>query len=72
MIERDSVGVAFEVGAARIVNEDIEMTDCNVVGSGIAWITPLASWPTHLPLSVPDEVLSASIQMGVDGFPSWI
>ena len=72
MIDKDSVGVAFEVGAARIVNEDIEMTDCNVVGSGIASITPLASWPQNHPLAVPDEVLSASIQMGADGFPSWI
>ena len=72
MLDKDSAGVAFEVGAARIVDEDIEMTDCNAVGSGIASITPLASWPQNHPLAVPDEVLAASIQMGADGFPSWL
>ena len=72
MLDQDSAGVAFEVGAARIVDEDIEMTDCNAVGSGIASITPLASWPQNHPLAVPDEVLAASIQMGADGLPSWL
>ena len=32
MLQKDAVGVAFEVGAARIVDEDIEMTDCNEIG----------------------------------------
>ncbi len=72
MIDKDSAGIAFEVGAARIVNEDIEMTDCNAVGSGIASITPLASWPQNHPLAVPDLVLSSSTKMGSDGLPFWI
>ena len=39
MLQKDAVGVAFEVGAARIVDEDIEMTDCNAVASGKAALT---------------------------------
>ena len=32
MIDQKSTGVAFEVGAARIVDEEIEMTDCHAIG----------------------------------------
>ena len=65
-------GVAFEIGAARIEEEDIPMTDCNAVNSGFASITPLASWPRNHPLGVPDEILEASIGMGSDGLPNWL
>ena len=71
MLQKDAVGVAFEVGAARIVDEDIEMTDCNAVASGKAALTPLASWPQNHPLGVPQSVMEASTRMGGDGMPEW-
>ncbi len=71
MRDKGSVGVAFEVGAARIVDEDIEMTDCNAVASGIASITPLASWPQNHPLGVPQSVMAESTMMGLEGMPHW-
>ena len=71
MLQKDAVGVAFEVGAARIVDEDIEMTDCNAVASGKAALTPLASWPQNHPLGVPQSVMEASTRMCGDGMPEW-
>ncbi len=72
MMDKGEVGVAFEVGAAKIVDEDIPNTDCNAVNSGQVSITPLASWPSNHPLGVPDEVLNAATAEGEGGFPSWI
>ena len=71
MMQKDSMGIAFEVGAARIVDEDIEMTDCNAVNSGKAALTPLGSWPQNHPLGVPQTVMEASNNMGKDGMPEW-
>jgi len=71
MLVKESIGVTFEVGAARIVDEDIEMTDCNAVGSGFASITPLASWPQNHPLGVPQSVMEESTKMGTEGMPHW-
>jgi len=71
MLQKDAMGVAFEVGAAQIVDEDIEMTDCNAVISGKAALTPLASWPQNHPLGVPQSVMDASNKMGEDGMPEW-
>ena len=72
MIDQKSTGVAFEVGAARIVDEEIEMTDCHAVATGSASITPLASWPQNHPLGVPQSIMQASTVMDADGMPSWI
>ncbi len=72
MLDKDSVGVAFEVGAARIVDEDIEMTDCNAVLSGHAAITPLASWPQNHPLGVPQHLMEKSTIGDPQGMPKWI
>ena len=72
MIDKEAVGVAFEVGAARIVDEDIKMTDCNAIGSGSAPITPLASWPQNHPLGVPQTLMQESTKMGPDGMPNWL
>ena len=72
MLDKDSVGVAFEVGAARIVDEDIEMTDCNCVLSGDASITPLASWPQNHPLGVPQSIMEESTNSDAIGMPRWI
>ena len=71
MIQKDSIGIAFEVGAARIVDEEIEMTDCNAIISGEAALTPLASWPQNHPLGVPQSVMDESNKMGKDGMPEW-
>jgi len=72
MIDQKSTGVAFEVGAARIVDEEIEMTDCHAIATGCASITPLASWPQNHPLGVPQSIMQASTEMDADGMPSWI
>ena len=71
MLQKDAMGVAFEVGAARIVDEDLEMTDCNAVVNGKAALTPLASWPQNHPLGVPQSVMDASTKMGKGGMPEW-
>ena len=71
MLQKDAVGVAFEVGAARIVDEDLEMTDCNAIINGEAALTPLASWPQNHPLGVPQSVMEESIKMGKGGMPGW-
>lgn len=71
MLQKDSIGVAFEVGAARIVDEDLEMTDCTAVISGKAALTPLACWPQNHPLGVPQSVMESSNEMGADGMPRW-
>ena len=71
MLQKDAMGVAFEVGAARIVDEDLEMTDCNAVINGKAALTPLASWPQNHPLGVPQSVMDESNKMGKGGMPAW-
>jgi len=72
MLDKEPVGVAFEVGAARIVDEDIEMTDCNAILSGHAAITPLASWPQNHPLGIPQAIMEASTIGDSKGMPKWI
>ena len=72
MLDNKESGVAFEVGAARIVDEDIPMTDCHAIKSGYSSITPLASWPRNHPLGMPDSVLQASMEFDAVGFPSWL
>ena len=71
MMQKGAMGIAFEVGSARIVDEDIEMTDCNAVISGKAALTPLASWPQNHPLGVPQSVMEGSNKMGLGGMPEW-
>ena len=67
-----NIGVAFEVGAATIEDEDIPGTDCNAVNSGAVAITPLSSWPVNHPLGLSGELLSAATEQGVFGLPSWL
>ena len=71
MMEGSEIGVAFEVGAATIEDEDIPNSDCNAVGEGFASITPLESWPSNHPLGVPETILQSSMEEGDDGLPSW-
>ena len=72
MLEGSATGVAFEVGAAIIVDEDIAETDCKSVNEGFAAVTPLESWPGNHPLGVPREVLRASHIPGNEGLPAWL
>lgn len=72
MLDNPESGIAFEVGAARIVDEDITLTDCHAINTGYSSITPLASWPRNHPLGVPDSVLQASMEFDTEGFPSWL
>lgn len=72
MIEKRQLGVAFEVGAATIEDEDLPNSDCNAVNSGFASVTPLASWPRNHPLGVPENILAAATVPGEDGLPNWI
>ena len=72
MKDTKNIGVAFEVGAATIEDEDIPGTDCNAVNSGAVAITPLSSWPVNHPLGLSGELLSAATEQGVFGLPSWL
>ncbi|MEE2625532.1 MAG: 5'/3'-nucleotidase SurE [Candidatus Thermoplasmatota archaeon] len=72
MHEKKQFGVAFEIGAATIEDEDLPDTDCTAVNAGYAAITPLASWPQNHPLGVPDDVLDAALTSRDDGLPAWL
>ena len=72
MNDRENIGVAYEVGAAIIEDEDIPGTDCNAINSGAVAITPLSSWPVNHPLGLSGDVMSAATEQGSSGLPSWL
>jgi 5'/3'-nucleotidase SurE len=72
MDQAPAKGIEFEVGAAKIVEEDIPRTDCNAINSGKASITPLGSWPSNHPLGISQRLLESSISESPDGLPYWI
>ena len=72
MRDIDNIGVAFEVGAATIEDEDIPGTDCNAVNSGSFSITPLSSWPANHPLGLSAELLSLATEQSGSGLPKWL
>ena len=72
MRDIDNIGVAFEVGAATIEDEDIPGTDCNAVNSGSVSITPLSSWPVNHPLGLSAELLSLATEQSGSGLPKWL
>jgi len=72
MLDDKESGIAFEVGAAKIWDEDIPKTDCNAVNDGFAAITPLETWPGNHPLGVPEGILNMAMKEGEGGKPSWI
>tara|TARA_Y100001970_G_scaffold49813_1_gene63108 strand:- start:9179 stop:10105 length:927 start_codon:yes stop_codon:yes gene_type:complete len=71
-INSEGTGVAFEVGAATIDEEDIPNTDCNALNSGCVSITPLGSWPSNHPLGVSDNMLRTSATENDEGLPNWL
>lgn len=72
MSDTEHLGVAYEVGAARIEDEDIPNTDCNAVNSGAVAITPLSCWPVNHPLGISQRLLTAATQGGPSGLPYWL
>ena len=72
MNDRENIGVAYEVGAAIIEDEDIPGTDCNAINSGAVAITPLSSWPVNHPLGLSGDAMAAATEQGSSGLPSWL
>ena len=72
MSNTDHLGVAYEVGAARIEDEDIPNTDCNAVNGGAVAITPLSCWPVNHPLGISEHLLTAATRSGPSGLPYWL
>ena len=72
MRDVDNIGVAFEVGAAIIEDEDISGTDCNAINSGAVSITPLSSWPVNHPLGLSEALLSIATEQSSSGLPKWL
>ena len=72
MNDRENIGVAYEVGAAIIEDEDIPGTDCNAINSGAVSITPLSSWPINHPLGLSGDAMAAAAEQGSSGLPSWL
>ena len=68
----DDGSMAFEVGAAEIINEEIPGTDCFSVDSAEFAISPISSWPVNHPLGITREVLDAATKSGENGFPYWL
>jgi len=72
MRDVDNIGVAFEVGAAIIEDEDIPGTDCNAINSGAVSITPLSSWPVNHPLGLNEALLAVATEQSSSGLPKWL
>ena len=72
MRNTERFGVAFEVGAAAIEDEDIPETDCNAINSGSVAVTPLSSWPINHPLGMSAEMMQAATQSDHSGLPDWL
>ena len=67
----DDGSMAFEVGAAEIIEEEIPDSDCFSVSSGEYAISPISSWPVNHPLGVTREVLVAATNSDENGLPFW-
>ena len=72
MSDTEHFGVAFEVGAATIEDENIPGTDCNAVNSGSVAVTPLSSWPINHPLGLSEELMAAATKAAPSGLPEWL
>ena len=68
----ETTGVAYGFKAAKIIDEDIENTDCNAVNNGAVAITPLTCWPVNHPLGVPEKILVQATKPGQNGLPFWL
>ena len=68
----DDGSMAFEVGAAEIVEEEIPGTDCFSVNSAEYAISPISSWPVNHPLGITRDVLDAATKSDENGLPHWL
>ena len=68
----DGLDLSFEVGAAEIIEEEIQGTDCFSLNSGEYAITPLSSWPVNHQLGMTKEILDLATQSDDDGLPLWL
>ena len=68
----DDGTMAFEVGAAEIVEEEIPGTDCFSVNSAEYAISPISSWPVNHPLGITRDVLDAATKSDENGLPYWL
>ena len=64
--------MAFEVGAAEIIEEETPQTDCFSLNSGEYAITPLSSWPVNHPLGMTKEILDLATLSDEIGLPLWL
>jgi hypothetical protein len=64
--------MAFEVGAAEIIEEEIPDSDCLSVNLGEYAISPISSWPVNHPLGMTREVLLAATNSDENGLPFWL
>jgi len=72
MSDTEHLGVAYEVGAASIEDEDIPNTDCNAINAGSVAVTPLSCWPINHPLGLSESLLESATVAGDDGLPNWL
>jgi len=73
MMSNDLNEVTFHVGAATIIEEEIENTDCVSIKNGYASITPLASWPQSHPLGLSNKLIEEALEYNIKtGLPSWL
>ena len=70
--ELDDGSMAFEVGAAEIIEEKIPNSDCFSVNLGEYAISPISSWPVNHTLGVTRAVLDAATISGENGLPIWL
>ena len=70
--ELDDGSMAFEVGAAEIIEEEIPNSDCFSVNLGEYAISPISSWPVNHPLGITRAVLDAATISGENGLPIWL
>jgi len=67
----DEDGMAFELGAAEIVEEEITDTDCFAINLGEYAISPLSSWPVNHPLGMTKSMMDAASISASNGLPFW-
>ena len=70
--ELEDGSMAFEVGAAEIIEEEIPNSDCFSVNLGEYAISPISSWPVNHPLGITRDVLDAATISGENGLPIWL
>ena len=66
-----SVESTFTIGAAYIDNHVVENGDVDCVGTSVASISSLPTWPQTHPLALDDALLSFALNQDGTGHPTW-